>query len=76
LAAITVISEGLTVISAEGDVLDQIHVGEHPTNCSFAGSMLYVTAAKVTEIEASQRTCTLWAVDTDAIGLELIPGRL
>ena len=40
-------------------------------------STLYVTATKVGEIEASQRTGTLWAVETDADGpLPLLPGAL
>ena len=72
----TTISNGVTVVSAEGEVLEEITLGEHATNCTFAGSTLYVTATKVAEIEASQRTGTLWAVETDATGLDLIPGRL
>lgn len=72
----TTISGGVTVLSPDGDVLEEIRLGEHATNCIFAGSTLYVTATKVAEIEASQRTGTLWAVETDATGLELVPGRL
>jgi gluconolactonase len=73
----TTISEGVTVLSAGGEILDQIHLGEHATNCIFAGSTLYVTATHVSEIEASQRTGTLWAVETDATGgLPLVPGAL
>jgi len=73
----TTVSEGVTVLSAEGAVLEQIHLGEHATNCIFAGSTLYVTATHIAEIEASQRTGTLWAVETDATGgLPLIPGAL
>jgi gluconolactonase len=73
----TTISEGVTVLSAEGEILEQIHLGEHATNCIFAGSTLYVTATHVAEIEASQRTGTLWEVETDASGgLPLIPGAL
>jgi gluconolactonase len=73
----TTISEGVTVISADGGVLDQIDLGEHATNCIFDGPTLYVTATHVAEIEASQRTGTLWAVETDASGgLPLIPGAL
>src|SRR5262245_717092 len=49
----TTISEGLTVISPDGQVLDQIHLGEHATNCIFDGPTLYVTATHVAEIEAS-----------------------
>jgi gluconolactonase len=73
----TTISESVTVISADGDVLEEIHLGEHATNCAFEGSTLYVTATHVAEIEASQRTGTLWAVETDATGgLPLLPGAL
>jgi gluconolactonase len=73
----TTISEGVTVLSAEGEVLEQIDLGEHATNCIFAGPTLYVTATHVAEIEASQRTGTLWAVETDATGgLPLVPGAL
>ncbi|HET7353620.1 MAG TPA: SMP-30/gluconolactonase/LRE family protein [Gaiellaceae bacterium] len=72
----TTIKEGVTVISPEGEVLEEIHLGEHATNCIFAGATLYVTATKVPDIEASQRTGTFWRVETDAVGLDLIPGRL
>jgi gluconolactonase len=73
----TTISEGVTVLSADGEVLEEIHLGQHATNCIFAGSALYVTATAVAEIHADQRTGTFWRVDTDATGgLPLIPGRL
>jgi sugar lactone lactonase YvrE len=72
----TTISEGVTVLSADGKVLEEIHLGQHPTNCIFDGSTLYVTATHTADIEASQRTGTFWRVDTDATGLDLIPGRL
>ena len=73
----TTISQGVTVISPEGAVLEEITLGEHATNCIFDGPALYVTATAVPDIEASQRTGTFWRVDTDAPGgLELIPGRL
>jgi gluconolactonase len=73
----TTVSGGLTVVSPEGDVLDQIDLGEHATNCIFDGPALYVTATKIPEIHADQRTGTLWRVDTDAAGgLPLVPGRL
>jgi hypothetical protein len=36
--------------------------------------VLYVTATKVPDIEASQRTGSLWRVQTTTTGLELIPG--
>jgi gluconolactonase len=72
----TTISGGVTVLSSEGEVLEEIHIGEHATNCIFDGSTLYVAATKVADIEASQRTGTFWRVDTDATGLDLIPGRL
>jgi gluconolactonase len=73
----TTISGGVTVLSPEGEVLEEIQLGEHATNCIFDGPALYVTATKVADIEASQRTGTFWRVETDATGgLDLIPGRL
>jgi gluconolactonase len=72
----TTVSQGVTVISPDGAVLGEIHLGEHATNCMFDGSDLYVTATREADIEASQRTGTFWRVETDATGLELIPGRL
>jgi len=72
----TTISGGVTVLSPEGAVLDEIQLGEHATNCIFDGSALYVTATRSADIEASQRTGTFWRVETDATGLDLIPGRL
>ena len=73
----TTISEGVTVLSADGEVLEEIHLGQHATNCIFAGPALYVTATAVAEIHADQLTGTFWRVDTDATGgLPLIPGRL
>jgi gluconolactonase len=73
----TTISEGLTVLSADGDVLEEIKLGEHATNCIFDGPTLYVTATGVSDIHADQRTGTFWSVETDATGgLPLIPGRL
>jgi hypothetical protein len=35
-----------------------------------------VTATRAVDIEASQRTGTFWRVETDAVGLDLIPGRI
>jgi gluconolactonase len=73
----TTISGGVTVLSAEGEVLEEISLGEHATNCIFDGPALYVTATKVAEIHADQRTGTFWRVDTDAGGgLPLVPGKL
>jgi gluconolactonase len=73
----TTISGGVTVVSPDGQVLEEISLGEHATNCIFDGPALYVTATKVADIEASQRTGSLWRVDTDATGgLDLIPGQL
>ena len=73
----TTISGGVTVLSAGGEVLEEIALGEHATNCIFAGPTLYVTATKVAEIHADQRTGSFWRVETDATGgLPLLPGRL
>ena len=72
----TTVSGGVTVVSPDGQVLEEIRLGEHATNCIFDGPALYVTATKVADIEASQRTGTFWRVDTDTTGLDLIPGHL
>src|SRR6185312_9039690 len=40
----TTVSQGVTVISPDGQVLAEITLGEHATNCAFDGSVLYVTA--------------------------------
>ena len=58
-----------------GDVA-QLLLGEHATNCIFDGSTLYVTATKVPDLDAHQRTGTFWRVETDATGLALRPGQL
>jgi gluconolactonase len=72
----TTIKGGVTVLSSDGEILDEVQLGEHATNCIFAGSTLYVTATRTAEIEASERTGTFWGVETDAVGLDLIPGKL
>ena len=65
------------MLSAEGEVLEEIPLGQHATNCIFDGPTLYVTATAVAEIHADQRTGTFWRVETDATGgLPLIPGKL
>jgi gluconolactonase len=73
----TTISGGVTVLSAEGEVQEEISLGENATNCIFDGPTLYVTATKVADIHADQRTGTFWRVETDATGpLPLLPGKL
>jgi gluconolactonase len=72
----TTVSGGVTVISPDGEVLAEIPLGEHATNCAFDGSALYVAATRAADIEASQRTGTFWRVETDATGLDLIGGQL
>jgi gluconolactonase len=72
----TTVSGGVTIVSPDGEVLEEIHLGEHATNCIFDGSALYVTATREADIEASQRTGTFWRVETDATGLDLLPGQL
>jgi gluconolactonase len=72
----TTISGGVTIVSPTGDILDEIRLGEHATNCIFDGAALYVTATKVPDLDFEQRTGTLWRVDTDAVGLPLRPGQL
>jgi gluconolactonase len=72
----TTVSGGVTVLSPQGEILEEIDLGEHATNCIFDGSALYVTATKVPDIHADQRTGTFWRVETDATGLALLPGAL
>ena len=73
----TTISGGLTVLSAEGELLKEITIGECATNCIFDGPSLYVTATKVADLGSGQTTGTFWRIDTDASGgLPLIAGRL
>jgi gluconolactonase len=72
----TTISGGVTVLSPDGEILTEIDLGEHATNCIFDSSALYVTATKVADIHADQRTGTFWRVETDATGLPLIEGEL
>jgi gluconolactonase len=72
----TTVSGGVTVISPEGEVLAEIPLGEHATNCAFDGSALYVAATRSADIEASERTGSFWRVDTDTTGLDLIRGQL
>jgi gluconolactonase len=72
----TTISGGVTVLSPDGEIVEEIDLGEHATNCIFDNSTLYVTCTKVSDIHADQRTGTFWRVETDATGLPLIPGQL
>jgi gluconolactonase len=67
---------GVTVLSPDGEVVDEIDLNEHATNVVFDGSILYVTATRTPDIEASERTGSFWRVETDAVGLELIAGEL
>jgi gluconolactonase len=73
----TTTSGGLTVLSPEGEVLEEITIGNNATNCIFDGSTLYVTATKVDYCQADHRTGSFWSIETDATGpLPLIPGKL
>jgi gluconolactonase len=72
----TTTTRGVTIISPDGALLGEIYLGEYATNCAFDGPDLYVTATRAVDIEASQRTGTFWRVETDAVGLDLIPGRI
>jgi gluconolactonase len=73
----TTISGGLTVLSPNGDVLEEITIGECATNCIFDGPTLWVTATKVAELGYQQTTGTFWSIATDATGgLPLITGKL
>ncbi len=73
----TTISGGITVLSAEGEVLEEIFLDECATNCIFDGPTLYVTSTKVADLGFGQTTGKFWSVETDATGgLPLIPGKL
>jgi len=72
----TTISDGVTVLSPDGEILEQIDLGEHVTNCAFAGSTLYVTATSGPELAADDRGGSFWQVETDAVGLPLFSGTL
>lgn len=72
----TTVAGGVTVVSPEGAVLEQIDLGVLCTNCAFDGSALYVTATRTPDLDAAGRTGTLWRVETDTTGLELLPGHL
>jgi sugar lactone lactonase YvrE len=73
----TTTSGGLTVLSPEGELLEEITIGNNATNCIFDGPTLYVTATKVDYLDASDRGGTFWSVETDATGpLPLISGKL
>jgi sugar lactone lactonase YvrE len=72
----TTTSGGVTVVSPDGKILEEVNLGEQATNCIFDGSTLYVTATKEPELDAHQRTGTFWRVETDAIGPPLRPGEL
>jgi gluconolactonase len=67
---------GVSVLSPEGEMLTEIDLNEHATNVVFNGSTMYIAATKVPDIEASERTGSLWRVETDATGLPLLPGQL
>jgi gluconolactonase len=73
----TTISRGLTVVSPEGEVLEEITIGEWATNCIFDGPTLYVTATRTADLGFGQSTGTFWSIATDATGgLPLLQGRL
>ncbi|HEU0192619.1 MAG TPA: SMP-30/gluconolactonase/LRE family protein [Gaiellales bacterium] len=72
----TTISDGVTVLSPAGEIVEEIDLGEHATNCAFAGSTLYVTATGGPDLDASDRSGSLWGVETDAAGLPLHTGSL
>jgi len=73
----TTISLGITVLSPEGEILEEITIGEYATNCIFDGPALYVTATRNSELGFGQTTGTFWRIDTDATGgVPLISGAL
>jgi gluconolactonase len=72
----TTISDSVTVLSKDGVVVEEIDLGEHATNCAFAGSTLYVTATSGPDLAADDRGGSFWRVETDAVGLPLLAGSL
>jgi gluconolactonase len=72
----TTISDAVTVLSPDGEILEEIDLGEHATNCAFAASTLYVTATSGPELAADDRGGSFWRVETDAVGLPLFSGAL
>lgn len=73
----TTISRGVTVLSPDGEVVEEIAIGEYPTNCAFDGASLYVTATAVADLGFGQTTGTFWRVETDATGgIPLLPGAI
>ncbi|HXD64527.1 MAG TPA: SMP-30/gluconolactonase/LRE family protein, partial [Solirubrobacteraceae bacterium] len=72
----TTISNSVTTVSPTGEILEEIEIGGHPTNCIFDGSTLYVTASHGPDLDAQGRDGTFWRVETDATGLALRPGQL
>jgi gluconolactonase len=73
----TTISGGLTVLSPEGEVLEEITLNAWATNCIFDGPALYVTATTVADLGFGETTGTFWRVDTDATGgVPLLRGKL
>jgi sugar lactone lactonase YvrE len=51
----TTVSQGVTIISPDGAMLGEIHLGEHAANRIFDGPDLYVTATREADIEARGR---------------------
>ena len=83
LIGVAVVSLGAGVgepepaVGPEGDLLEEIKIGECATNCIFDGPTLWVTATKVAELGYQQTTGTFWSIETDATGgLPLMPGKL
>jgi gluconolactonase len=63
----TVYSRGIDIIDRDGSV-EFLPVGDVPTNCTFAGSTLYVTDGGAPgEGRSSSRGGKIWALDCDRI---------
>ena len=73
----TLTSNGITVLSPEGEVLDHLYLDDQamPTNCCFDGSALWVTDFTA-GYEDQHGIGRLWRVETDAVGKPQTPGKI
>ena len=73
----TVTSGGLDIVRRDGSLNGFLAVGSVPTNCTFAGSTLYVTDGGVPGEGGATFDGALWSVELDEVrGLEPFRGAL